>query len=138
MKTIFTVLACCAAVAVFAQEKMSDAKKDDSKGVSLHGYLVDAMCAKNMAGKETTMKKAMAHSRKCALEESCAETGYGVFSDGKWFKFDDAGDKQAKALLEKTTTEKGIEIEVSGKMSGEKLAVAALKEHKMEKKSEAK
>ena len=136
MKNLIVVLASLVAIAVFAQDKKVEAKKEEapSKGLSIHGYLVDAMCAKNMAGKETTMKKAMAHSRKCALEESCAESGYGVFSDGKWLKFDGEGDKQAKALLEKSTTEKGIEIEVTGKMAGEKLAVMGLKEQKMDKK----
>jgi len=130
-----------------AQDKMEkmDKKptKSDAKTEKVHGYIVDAMCAKGMAGKETTMKKAAAHTRVCALEEECANSGFGVFSDGKWYKFDAAGDKKAKEMLEKTTTQKGIMVDVAGSIQDGQLIVASLMESKMdakemEKKADAK
>jgi len=125
-----------------AQDKMEQkAVKSDVKVEKIHGYVVDAMCAKGMAGKETTMKKASGHTRACALEEECAKSGFGVFSEGKWYKFDATGDAKAKEMLEKTSTEKGIMIDVTGSMKDGQLVVASLTESKMgmmEKKMEAK
>jgi hypothetical protein len=111
-----------------AQEKKADAPAKDASLMRLQGYVVDAMCAKGMAGKENIMKKAAAHTKTCALEDGCAAAGYGLFSDGKWYKFDDTGDKQAKAMIEKSTREKGLAFEVNGKMTDGKLAVASMKE----------
>jgi len=130
-------------VAVLAQdykapEKKMDAKKKaivkaDAKETSLHGYVIDAMCAKGMARKENVMEAAAKHTKKCALEEACAESGYGVFSDGKWYKFDEKGDVMAKELIQNTKTEKGIMVMVSGTMEADKLVLASISEHKMDK-----
>ena len=117
----------------YSQEKLGEAMKAKAKETTtLQGYVVDQMCAKTMAGKENTMKKAAAHTRDCALEEECAASGYGVFSEGKWYKFDEAGDEMASELLENTDTEKGIMVEVTGKMKDEALVVASIEEHKAE------
>lgn len=122
-----------------AQEKMEKMEKKEVKAEAkvekVHGYIVDAMCAKGMAGKENTMKKAAAHTRACALEEECAKSGYGVFSGNKWFKFDAAGDQLAKDMLEKSTTEKGIMVDVSGTINEGQLVVASLVEAKMDAKA---
>ncbi len=135
------LLACALIVAVSAaglsQEKSgygAKANKEEAKPMTINGYVVDAMCAKGMAGKETTMKKAMSHTRACALEEECASSGFGVFSEGKWYKFDESGDKQAQKLIENSSTERGIMVEVSGTMKGQTLAVASIKEQKPEQK----
>ena len=96
-----------------------------------HGYIVDAMCAKGMVKKGNAMEKAPQHTRDCALEEACAASGYGVFQGDKYYKFDDAGDKQAKELLENTSTEKGIMVNVTGKLEGDKIMVASISEMKM-------
>jgi hypothetical protein len=118
------------------RKKESDVMKSEVKTVTLHGYVVDAMCAKRMAGKETTMKKAAAHTKDCALEESCASSGYGLFSDGTWYKFDPSGDALAKGLIEKGSREKGLAFAVTGKVEGDRLVVASMKEQhpKVEKK----
>lgn len=125
------------------EKKKTEAKKETTakemaKAVTLQGYVVDAMCAKGMAGKENTMAKAAAHTRACALEENCKASGFGLFSDGKWYKFDKAGDEKALAWMESTELEKGLLADVTGAMSGSLLAVSTLKEHKAadEKKAE--
>ena len=101
-----------------------------SKPVKMRGYIVDAACAKDMAGKDNTMQKAADHTKKCALEESCAPSGYGLFSDGKYYKFDAAGDKKAKELIEKTSKERAITAEVTGRKSGDTFVVKSIKEVK--------
>ncbi len=133
------VVVFCFSVGAFAQEKLevkkSEAKaamKAEAKEVMLHGYIVDAMCAKGMAkNSDTVMKKAAAHTKGCALEEACASSGFGVFADGKWYKFDEAGDKQALELITNSKTEKGFMAMVSGQPHGDKFAVTTITEHKM-------
>ena len=92
-----------ASISMFAQDKM-----DKSTSHTMKGYLVDKMCAIGMAKKapDEAMAKAAKHTKSCALEESCQESGFGLMSDGIWYKFDDNGDKQALALLQKTRKEK--------------------------------
>jgi hypothetical protein len=108
-----------------AQEKTTPAH---AKAATVKGYVVDAMCAKGFASKPNPMAKAAAHTKDCALEEACSASGYGIFSDGKWIKFDDAGSKQAKASIGNSKREKGLMYEVTGRMEGETFAVASLKE----------
>jgi hypothetical protein len=126
---VVLVLMIAFSLAVIAGDKKETAKE---KGgiTTLKGYVVDASCAKDMAGKEDVMTKAANHTKKCALEEMCASSGYGVFSDGKWYKFDEAGDKQAKELIEKTTKTKEIAVEVKGKKGDGNFAVTSIKEQK--------
>jgi hypothetical protein len=124
-------------VFVFSFTMIAGSKKEApaEKGgtATMKGYVVDAACAKEMAGKEDVMTKAANHTKKCALEEMCASSGYGLFSDGKWYKFDESGDKQAKELIEKTSKTKEIAVEVKGKKGDGTLAVTSIKEQKESK-----
>ena len=144
MKSLIAMLSAALLVTAgaVAQDKKADKAKETKSAAAapasttMHGYVVDAMCAKGMMkNSETTMKKAAAHSKACALEEDCAASGYGLISDGKWYKFDEKGDKEAKAWVENTKLEKGLMVEVNGKIGDEQFAVASIKEHamKMEK-----
>ncbi|MCZ6775374.1 MAG: hypothetical protein O7D34_02820 [Ignavibacteria bacterium] len=118
----------------YSQEKTSAVMKANvEEATTRQGYVVDEMCAKMMMGKETTMKKAAAHTKACALEEECAASGYGVFSEGNWYKFDEAGDEMALELIENTERKKGIMVDVTGKMEDEELVVASIKEHEADK-----
>jgi hypothetical protein len=114
-----------AGASVFAQEKKE-------KTHAMKGYLVDKMCATGMAKKspEEAMAKAAKHTKSCALEESCVESGFGLMSEGKWYKFDDAGDKQALAWLKKTDKKNELMIEVTGTHDGDIFYVASLKDAK--------
>lgn len=142
MKTLIVALLLTSFVAVpaFGQDAM-DEKKEEPKAAKKevakeegkwHGYVVDAMCAKNMLKKGNAMEKAAKHTRDCALEEACAESGYGLFHDSKYYKFDEAGDKMAKEAIEKSTAEKNLMFDVTGKMEGDRIMVASLSEMKMD------
>ena len=115
----FSMLVLFAAMTVIAQE---------TKPTTLRGYVVDQMCAKGFAKKTNSMEKAAAHTRECALEESCAASGYGIFSDGKYYKFDEKGSATAKGLIEKSKRAKGLYFEASGVLNDGTLTVASLKE----------
>lgn len=104
------------------------ASAQDTKTVTLTGYVVDQMCAGGMAKKANVMQKAAAHTRDCSLEESCSAEGYGIFSDGKYYKFDEKGSATAKVLIEKSKRSKELYFEASGVLDNGTLTVASLKE----------
>ena len=58
--------------------------------VKLTGVIVDVMCAtdhvKDKA--EDATKFAAEHTKSCGLMEECVKSGYGIFTDGKWYPFD--------------------------------------------------
>ena len=71
---------------------------------SWDGTLIDVMCK----GKDTEK-----HTRQCAI--GCAKGGYGlVLSDGKFVKFDDAGNTKALAALKASTKENALKAKVTG------------------------
>lgn len=138
MKHIVGILAltvCCHLITVAQEVKpvQKVAVKAETQATVLYGYVVDAMCAKGIARKpETMMKKAASHTRSCALDEACAASGFGVFSEGKWYKFDGAGDKQALDLVKNSRKSRGLSVVVSGKHVAEVFAVSTIAEHEME------
>ncbi len=80
------------------------------------GTVVDVMCrGKDLAG----------HTRECAL--ACAKSGYGLVTpDGKFLKFDEAGNARALASLKKLTKDKDLKAKVTGTLDGEVLKVQAI------------
>ena len=125
-----TILAVFAVFMCSGASLLSQETKEQPAVKSMKGYLVDQMCAKNMVkkGPEEAMMKAAKHTKSCALDESCEESGYGLISEGKWFKFDDKGNKQAVALLNKTERKNDIMVEVKGNHDGETFNVTSIKE----------
>jgi hypothetical protein len=83
---------------------------------TMSGTLVDVMCKdKDLAG----------HTTKCAL--GCAKSGYGlVTGDGKFVKFDEAGNAKALAALKATKKDKDLKAKVEGKMDGETVQVSSI------------
>jgi hypothetical protein len=94
------------------------------KKATLTGHLVDQMCG----GEVKDAAKAADHSKECALMDHCASSGFGIFANGKYVKFDAEGSKKAKGLVEKTKKEKDIVIVVEGTLDGDTLTVASLNE----------
>lgn len=86
------------------------------------GHLMDAMCAAKMKD------KAAGHKAKCAL--SCAKSGFGlVTADGKYVKFDEAGNAKAQEALKGTTKEQDLMVKVTGTLDGETIQVESLRIH---------
>jgi hypothetical protein len=66
------------------------------------------------------------HTVKCAL--SCEDGGYGILTpDGKYLKFDDAGNKKALAALHSTKKTDHLRATVEGTVSGDQIQVSSLK-----------
>ena len=94
------------------------------KKVTLTGPLVDQMCGTDM--KDAV--KAAGHTKECSLMDHCASSGFGVFADGKYVKFDAEGSKKAQALVEKSSKDKGIVVIADGTQTGDTLNVTSIKE----------
>lgn len=83
---------------------------------SFSGTVVDLMCR----GKDLA-----SHTRECAV--TCAKSGYGmVTADGKFLKFDEAGNARTLAALKKATREKDLKAKVTGTLDGDVLKVQAI------------
>lgn len=98
------------------------------KSVSLTGYIVDKACSAGRAKAPDPMVSAAGHTKKCALMPNCAGSGYGVFSDGKYYEFDAKGNELAKARLEATKKDAGAKFKVEGTLSDSKLVVKNITE----------
>ena len=83
---------------------------------SWNGTVVDVMCKdKDIAG----------HTKKCAL--GCAKSGFGlVTSDGKFLKFDEAGNSKTLTALKATDKEKDLKAKVDGTLDGDTVQVSSI------------
>jgi hypothetical protein len=83
---------------------------------SFSGTVVDVMCR----GKDLS-----SHTRECAV--TCSKSGYGlVTADGKFLKFDEAGNARTLASLKKLTKDKDLKAKVTGTVSGDVLQVESI------------
>jgi hypothetical protein len=98
--------------------------------VKLSGYLMDSMCmlehAKDNA--ETATKATAEHTKDCALMPDCIKSGYGVFSDGKYYAFDEKGNQLAKSIFEKSKKTDHFKVTVEGLKHGDKILVSKITE----------
>lgn len=91
----------------------------------IEGYLVDKMCSTEVL--KGGADAAKAHTKECALMDSCKDSGFGVVTaDGKFIKFDADGDRYAVKMLGLKNSEDNIQATVNGKVEGDTIAVAAL------------
>ncbi|MDX2154359.1 MAG: hypothetical protein SFV54_26700 [Bryobacteraceae bacterium] len=83
---------------------------------SWSGHVIDVMCK----GKD-----AASHTKGCAI--GCAKGGYGLLtSDGKFVKFDEAGNAKALAALKASTRDKDLRAKVTGKLANDVIAVESI------------
>ena len=98
--------------------------------VKLTGYVVDVMCAASHVkdAPDDATKFAAEHTKECGLMEECVKSGYGIFSDGKWYPFDEKGNALAKAIFEKTARKDHIKVSLEGMKHDGKLLVQSITE----------
>jgi hypothetical protein len=119
-KFIFSLTAVIAlSVVAMAQDKPTE----------LTGPIVDKACATGKVAKQSDPQKAAENESKgCILMDGCMKSGLGVYSDGKYYLFDEKGNALAKAALEKSKKDKGAKFKVAGKVTGDKVAVSSVTE----------
>jgi hypothetical protein len=86
------------------------------------GILVPAACTSS----HETKSAAEEHTTKCALERECVAAGYGLYLDGKFLAFDDAGDKTALKYFQETKKADQHLVRVTGDFSGKEIRVTNL------------
>jgi hypothetical protein len=80
------------------------------------GTIVDTNCK----GKDVA-----SHTRQCAM--SCAKSGFGlVTADGKFVKFDEAGNAKALAALKASKRDKDLRAKVSGTLDDNVIKVESI------------
>ena len=116
-------------IVISAQDK-TNMKGLHNKSHSMIGYLVDQNCGKRMVMDDVKKSdaKAARHTKDCALEETCKANGYGIVTGGKFYKFDNDGNKKAAQYLNATKKENNLKVEVAGVMDGDKMKVESIKD----------
>ena len=93
------------------------------------GVVMDAACGARVAA---NAEKTAKHTVACALMESCKASGFGLILEGRFLKFDPAGDEQALKLLEAAKVRENFRAEVTGEFSEDDIKVTAMKAAKRE------
>lgn len=94
--------------------------------VTVTGHIVDKACSAKVAKKDNPQAASAEESKDCIVR--CSKSGLGIFSDGKYTEFDEAGTAKAKALLEKSTKDKGAKFKVTGMVHDGKMMVESISE----------
>ena len=124
LSLVFT-MALFMSLSLFANaQEMAKKAAAKSKKMTLTGNIIDKMCS----AKATTAEAAADHKKGCSLSDGCAKSGFGVFSAGKYYEFDEAGNGMAKMALEKSAAEKGAMFKVMGKVADNKMMVTKITE----------
>ena len=89
------------------------------------GVLLDAMCGEKIAGDAAKTER---QTVACATSPACKASGYGVAAGGRFYKFDEAGDKQASEILANTKKRNNVKVKVTGDFTGSPVMVASLVE----------
>ncbi len=80
------------------------------------GTVIDNMCK----GKDPAT-----HTKECAL--MCSKHGFGlVTSDGKFLKFDEAGNAKALAAIQATKKKQNLKAKVTGKLAEDTIQVESI------------
>jgi hypothetical protein len=98
--------------------------------VTVEGIIVDKNCATGKVPKQggDVQTAAANESKGCILMDSCYKSGLGVYSGGKYYLFDAKGNELGKAALEKSKKDKGAKFKVTGKVTGDRIAVESITE----------
>ena len=96
-----------------------------AQGAAVTGTLMDIACSSHHA---TEAGYTESHDKKCLLMDACIKSGYSlVTADKKVLKFDAKGNDLALALIKKTDHDKDWKVSVDGKVTGDTIAVSAIK-----------
>lgn len=95
-----------------------------AKAQTLKGHLIDVSCGTE---KDANSKTAAKHDKPCLEMDDCVKSGYGVMTaDNKFYKFDAAGNQNARKLVKATDKAADWRITVVGTVSGDKITVQSL------------
>ena len=108
--TLFALAALCVALA--APAMAAEAKSYTNVA------LVDVNCSTKVKDNPD------AHKKDCAMK--CASSGFGIWTEGTYVKFDAAGNEKAMAALKASAKTDHLRVNVSGQLEGDQLKVESL------------
>jgi hypothetical protein len=121
-QNIFCKTAAALALALTVSAPLAAANKTVGKKATLQGYLVDVSCATE---KHKSADWAAKHGKDCLTMDDCAKSGYAVLTaDQKLYKFDAAGNEQAKKIIASHDMKSDWKVVVKGKVNADGNAVA--------------
>lgn len=88
----------------------------------LQGVIADWNCTEAMVrnGREATLRQRSG----CSLVKNYKRAGYGLITDDKkFYRLDDAGNRQARQLLGGTTDKDNLRVVVTGEIEGNTIKV---------------
>lgn len=98
--------------------------KPQGKGETITGYLIDVACGTE---KGADAKTAAKHDTSCLVMDDCAKSGYGIMTaDSRYYRFDAAGNGQARKLIASTKKEADWRITVVGTIEKDTIKVQAI------------
>jgi hypothetical protein len=99
------------------------------KATAYSGYLIDRTCEASIThAKGDPLPALKLHSRDCALEPTCSEAGYALYSNGRFIDFDSKGNQIVHKYYEGTKLESGHYVVVVGSLKGNLLSPDTIKE----------
>lgn len=119
-KKLFSLLIALSVILGLATLVLADDK------VTLTGHIVDKACSAKVAKKDNPQTASAEEAKDCIVR--CSKSGLGVFADGKYTEFDEAGAAKAKAALEKSTKDKGAKFKITGMVHDGKMMVESISE----------
>lgn len=95
---------------------------------ALEGYVVDLICLRRFP-RDELLERARAHTRACALDGHCIESGYGlVGEDGRLSLLDPAATPQVVTAVQESPRSHGIRVRVTREQQGEEMHTARVEE----------
>ncbi|MDP9267983.1 MAG: hypothetical protein M3P27_06605 [Acidobacteriota bacterium] len=92
---------------------------------TLRGFLVDVACVTERVDELQTL--GIKHTRKCLQMPACDKSGFALLTaENKVIRFDDAGNQQARKLIEGAERERDFRVKVSGRLDGDTIVVRKL------------
>lgn len=126
LSLVLLILLAVVSPATAQDAKKSKKSKKDNSQVTLVGYLSDCQCGESLE----SVKMAADHTKECCLMDACAKSGFGIYSDGKFIKFDPKGSDKAKNFLVSLKKEKDLKVKVKGKMENGVFMLASIENSK--------
>ncbi|MBI3262548.1 MAG: hypothetical protein HYZ58_05290, partial [Acidobacteria bacterium] len=106
------------------QRASSSALGWEDKPQTLKGHLIDVSCGTE---KDSSSKTAAKHDKPCLEMDDCVKSGYGVMTaDNKFYKFDAAGNQNARKLIKATDKGADWRVTVVGTVAADTITVQSL------------
>ncbi|MDD5130976.1 MAG: hypothetical protein PHS66_08040 [Candidatus Omnitrophica bacterium] len=97
-----------------------------SEEMMVKGDIIDNMCAG--ANKDKIAEFVKTHTKECALQPACIESGYSIFADGKLYAFDKVSSAKVAEFLKQADSK--LQVAITAKQVGDELSLVSIENQK--------